>query len=149
MSSFFISKPRVLSVVKGFTDYEAERRNDTQMLIVTFDNNSVMLLDPRDGHTMSTIYPPPSLSPVKTIKYNMALKRMFVLLENGNLCVYRVRYRDTATLEKLQTIKALRDYEGHSILNQTIVLMTFVSVRPPQYDCEIFADVSKGQGKVP
>lgn len=70
-------------------------------MIVTFDNNSIMLLDPNDGKTKSIIYPPPSMSPIANVVYNKALKRVFVLLENGSFCVYRVQHRDTATLEKL------------------------------------------------
>lgn len=60
-----------------------------------------MLLDPVDGKIKSMIYPPPTLSPIIKVIYNKALKKVFILLENGSLCVYRVHNRDTATLEKL------------------------------------------------
>jgi hypothetical protein len=52
------------------------------------------------GRTISTIYPPPTAKEVICIAYNAILKRMFLLLASGTLCIYRVD-RDTAILEKL------------------------------------------------
>ncbi len=70
-------------------------------MIVTYENNSVLLLDPVTGATKSTIYPPPTPSLVDKVIYSMSLQRVFILLQNGSICVYRVHKRDTATLEKL------------------------------------------------
>ena len=39
------------------------------------------------------------------------LKRVFVFLQSGTFCVYKVDGRETATLEKLQFPKQLIDYE--------------------------------------
>lgn len=53
------------------------------------------------GKTISTIYPPPTAKEVMFISYCMTLKRMFILLTSGTLCIYKID-RDTAILEKLQ-----------------------------------------------
>ena len=74
--------------------------------------------------------------------YCMYLKRVFVLLQTGTICVYKTHDRETATLEKLQFPKELKDYEGKS-LNQTITALTLGSITPPRVDCEIFSDVHK------
>jgi hypothetical protein len=50
---------------------------------------------------VSTIYPPPTAKAVMFIEYCMPLKRVFVLLTSGTLCIYRID-RETAILEKLQ-----------------------------------------------
>jgi hypothetical protein len=84
-------------------------------LIVTFDNNSILLLSPIDGSVISTIYPPPTPTNIKKTIFCMALKRVFVLLETGTICVYKVHKRETATLEKIQFPKQLKDYEGKAL----------------------------------
>ena len=67
---------------------------------------------------------------------------MFLLLASGTLCIYRVD-RDTAILEKLQYPAMLKDSEGKSLVSQDITSMTFVSTKPPKFDCEIFTDLQK------
>jgi hypothetical protein len=91
------------------------------------------------GRTLSTIYPPPTAKEVISIGFSQLLKRMFLLLASGTLCIYRVD-RDTAILEKLQYPSMLKDSEGKSLSMQQITSMTFVSTRPAKYDCEIFTE---------
>ena len=69
----------------------------------------------------------------------MALKRVFVFLESGIFCVYKVEGRETATLENLQMPEKLRDYEGKK-LTQTITALMLCSLEPPKTDNEIFGD---------
>ena len=45
----------------------------------------------------------------------MALKRVFVFLNSGTFCIYKVEGRETATLEKLQLPEMLKDYEGKKL----------------------------------
>ena len=59
-SSFFISMPIVTALSKAFTSNDKFLSNSTESLISTFDNNSVLLLDPNTGAIKSTIYPPPT-----------------------------------------------------------------------------------------
>lgn len=75
--------------------------NDTENLITTYNNNSVLLLDPETGAIKSTIYPPPTPTNIQQTLYSMMLKRVFVFLQSGTFCVYKVDGRETATLEKL------------------------------------------------
>ena len=84
-------------------------------MITTFDNNSVLLLDPETGAVKSTIYPPPTPTNIQKTLYSMALKRVFVFLQTGTFCVYKVEGRETATLENLQFPKQLKDKEGKSL----------------------------------
>lgn len=72
-------------------------------------------MNPIDGSVKSTIYPPPTPTNIAKTIYCMSLKRVFVLLQTGSLCVYKVHDRETATLEKLQFPKELKDYEGKSL----------------------------------
>lgn len=65
-----------------------------------------------------------------------------MLLESGNLCVYKVHNRKTATLDKLQFAKDFKDYEGKS-LSQKITAMNIISVTPPKTDCEILSELQK------
>ena len=58
--SYFISEPRIKAMSKGFGRVEDELANSCDSLIATFDNNSVLLLDPETGAVKSTIYPPPT-----------------------------------------------------------------------------------------
>jgi hypothetical protein len=64
------------------------------------DNSAVIQIPSQQGRTLSTIYPPPTAKEVAVITYCMSLKRVFVLLTSGTLCIYKVD-RDTAILEKL------------------------------------------------
>lgn len=72
----------------------------------------------------------------------MALKRVFVFLQTGTFCVYKVEGRETATLEKLQFPKQLKDYENKS-LSQSITALTLCCMRPPKLDSEIFSEAFK------
>ena len=79
-TSYFISKPRVLDLSKGFSNKTKIESNSTEALISTFDNNSILLLRPEDGSVLSTIYPPPTPTNIAKTMYCMYLKRVFVLL---------------------------------------------------------------------
>ena len=68
------------------------------------------------------------------------LKRVFVFLQSGTFCVYKVDGRETATLEKLQFPKQLIDYEKKP-LSQTITALMLCSLTPPATDNEIFGDL--------
>ena len=154
VNSFFISKPLVMQVVKGFNSNNNVQVNKVDSLIVTFENNSVLLLDPETGGTKSTIYPPPTPSLVSKVIFSMCLKRIFILLQNGNICVYRVHKRDTASLEKLQSANDLKDYEGRGLFGSTIKTMDLVTIKPPKFDSEIHTTNTKGflnlqKGKIP
>ena len=106
---------KIKSVSKGFHNFADAKLNKVENLIVTFDNNSILLLEPNDGQVKSTIYPPPTPTNIQKTIFCMNLKRVFVLLETGTICVYKVYKRETATLEKIQFPKQLKDYEGKSL----------------------------------
>ena len=72
----------------------------------------------------------------------MALKRVLVFLKTGTFCVYKVEGRETATLEKLQFPKQLKDGEGKS-LSQTITALSLCATTPPKIDSEIFSESVK------
>lgn len=76
--SYFISTPLVQALAKGFPSMESLAANRTDSLIATFENNSIILLDPETGAIKSTIYPPPTPTNIQTTLYSMALKRVFV-----------------------------------------------------------------------
>ena len=99
--SYFISTPLVRALAKGFPTMERLATNQTESLIATFNNNSILLLDPETGTIKSTIYPPPTPTNIQKTLYCMALRRVFVFLESGIFCVYKFEGRETATLEKL------------------------------------------------
>ena len=92
----------ISNVTKGFHNFYRRNMNECECLIITFDNNSILLLDPTNGQVKSTIYPPPTPTNIQKVIYCMVLKRVFVLLETGTICVYKVHKRETATLEKIQ-----------------------------------------------
>lgn len=111
--------------------------NNPFAIFTLFKDNSAVIQNPYDsGRTLSTIYPPPTAKEVMFIEYCMTLKRMFVLLTSGTLCIYKID-KDTAILEKLQYPNQLRDSEGKSV-GQQLTSMMFASSIPPKYDCEIF-----------
>ena len=140
--SYFISTPLVCALSKGFNTVECQAANETECLITTFDNNSILLLDPETGSIKTTVYPPPTSTNIQMTLYSMALKRVFVFLQSGTFCVYKVEGRETATLEKLQKNKQLKDYEGKS-LTQTITALILCSLKPPETDNEIFGETFK------
>jgi hypothetical protein len=41
----------------------------------------------------------------------------------------------------------IKDSEGKQLTSQQITAMSFVSTRPPKYDCEIFVDTQKKRKK--
>jgi hypothetical protein len=50
---------------------------------------------------ISTIFPPPSAKEVVFLSYNMNIDRIFLMLVNGTLCIYRINEAGTAILEKM------------------------------------------------
>lgn len=110
--------------------------------MLSFDNNSTLLLWPEDGSIKSIVYPPPTPTSIAQVIYCMSLRRVFLLLASGSLCVYKVHNRETATLDKLVLSHHLRDYEGKK-LSQQITAMNIISIEPPVFDCEIFSELHK------
>jgi hypothetical protein len=110
--------------------------------MVSFENNSTLLLSPEDGTIKSTIYPPPTPTTITQVVFCMALNRVFLLLESGTLCIYKVHNRETATLDRLQFAKQIRDYEGKKLAH-AITTMTIVSIVPPEFDNEVVGDLRK------
>lgn len=78
--SYHISTPLVCALTKGYPNMESLTANQPESLIATFNNNSVLLLDPETGMIKSTIYPPPTATDIETTLYSMELKRVFVFL---------------------------------------------------------------------
>jgi hypothetical protein len=88
---------------KCFSDCNRRDKDETDAVFTLFKDNSAVLQSSSTdalGRTISTIYPPPTAKEVIQIVFNCVLKRMFLLLASGTLCIYRVD-RDTAILEKL------------------------------------------------
>lgn len=140
-SSFFISQQQICSIGRNFTSTENQRNNDVRSLFVNFDDNSVAVIDPVLRETRCTIYPPPTPSEVCAVIYIRCIERMFLLLQNGTLCVYNID-QETGYLEKMTESKQLRDYEGKG-LSQHLTCITKCLTKPPQFDCEIFSDLYK------
>jgi WD40 repeat protein len=101
------------------------------------NDNSAIMFSP-DGTQISTIYPPPTAKDLKIMQYSIKLKKIFILLASGTICVYSFD-QETALLEKLQRPEHIKDQDGKSI-NQVITTMNFVTVVPPKYDCEVLQD---------
>lgn len=137
--SFAIQKQKILNIGKSFTSFKDQDENKPSSLYITFDDNSIILQNPENGNVKSTIYPPPTPTAVDQVIYCMRVRRMFILLKTGNICVYKCD-KDTATLEKLKYAKEIKDYEGKS-LTQSITSMSLVCTEPAKYDFEILSDL--------
>ncbi|CDW78455.1 wd repeat-containing protein 87 [Stylonychia lemnae] len=138
--SFTNQGSAISKIGKCFNEEQDIKTNDPFAVFTLFKDNSALIQNPNTGKTLSTIYPPPTAKEVMFISYCMTLKRMFILLTSGTLCIYKID-RDTAILEKLQYPNQLKDSEGKSVTQQ-ITSMTFASSVPPKYDCEIFNEVN-------
>ena len=105
---------------KCFANEERREAGETDAVYTLFKDNSAMLQSSAMdtlGRSISTIYPPPTAKEVIQICFNTTLKRMFLLLASGTLCIYRVD-RDTAILEKLQYPNMIKDSEGKQLAAQ-------------------------------
>jgi hypothetical protein len=138
--SFFISKPIIEQVNKGFLTWSQKASGNPESIIVSFDNNSILLLDSKTGEIKSTIYPPPTPTLIDTILFQMSLSRLILLLQNGALCFYKVYGRETATLELMQHAVMLKDAEGKYLASTSITTIMLTSIVPPHFDCELFSD---------
>jgi len=116
-------------------------RNRPDSLFISFNDNSIVLLNPLDQYIKCTIYPPPTPAEVSIVFYCTSIERVFLLLVTGAICIYKID-KETGSLEKLQESKSMRDYEGKS-LSQQITSIGSCYTEPPQYDCEIFSDLYK------
>ena len=115
---------------------ESDKTANNPVLLYTLCEDNSALIQRLSGEQQSTIYPPPTGKNLACIEYCMSLDRIFILLEKGTICIYRIDI-DTAILEKLQYPTQLKDSENKSI-TQSIGLLKFVSSTPPRFDCEIF-----------
>jgi hypothetical protein len=133
-----------MQVSKAFSDCHKERMNEPKSLVIGFDNNSTFLLNPADGLTKSTIYPPPSSTKISRTLFCMALKRVIVMLENGSFCVYRVHKRSTGKLDRIIKSNSIKSYlPEKKPLTQKVTCMSLGSIVPPMEDCEIFSKNSR------
>ena len=62
------------------------------------DDNSLLIHDCMTGKRFSTIYPPPAATSIRKFLYSSKLKRVFLLLLSGALCVYKIT-PETSKLE--------------------------------------------------
>ena len=113
--SYYISKSNIKLISKAFLNTPCLTQNKTESLMLSFDNNSTLLLWPEDGSIKSIVYPPPTPTSISQVIYCMSLRRVFLLLASGSLCVYKVHNRETATLDKLVLSHHLKDYEGKKL----------------------------------
>lgn len=84
-------------------DTEKRANDECESIFTLFRDNSASIQSAHSdslGKTLSTIYPPPTAKEVIAIGFSSVVKRMFILLASGTLCIYRAD-RDTAILEKL------------------------------------------------
>lgn len=145
-SSYYISKQpidsgdRIRCLGKCFKTNKEREANDPSALFISFDDDSIVLLNPSEPDViLSTIYPPPTCNKVVKVFHCTSIQRMFLLLATGSICVYNVE-KETGTLEKLKESKSLKDYEGKP-MSQGITCLDTCYTRPPRHDCEIFSDL--------
>ena len=147
-SSYYISKQPIRCLGKCFKTNEQRETNNPYALFISFDDDSIVLLNPLEPDVIiSTIYPPPTSNQVVKVFYCTSIQRMFLLLKTGSICVYHVE-KETGTLEQLKESKSLKDYEGKP-MTQGVTCLGTCHTRPPQYDCEIFSDLHKYQEPAP
>ena len=54
-----------------FTRFQDRKTKDPFALFVTFDDNSCIVLDPKNGRVISTIYPPPTATSICKVVYSL------------------------------------------------------------------------------
>lgn len=113
-SSYYISKQSINTVGKCFKSGKARFENNPDSLFISFNDNSIVLLNPIDQSIKCTIYPPPTPAEVIKTFYCMSIQRMFLMLKTGSICIYKID-RETGTLESLSESKSLKDYEGKNM----------------------------------
>ena len=84
-----------------------------------FSDNSVSFQTSsrEDSQLLSTIFPPPSAKEVVFLSYCMNLDRIFIMLVNGTMCIYRIDSTGTAILEKMHSSSMIKD-RNNKTLNQ-------------------------------
>lgn len=164
-SSYYISTQSIGGLGKCYANNRDREANNPNSLFISFNDNSIVILDPIEQSVKCTIYPPPTPAEVARVFYCTSIQRIFLLLasrqasaadrmdpagessqpddlsKSGAICVYRID-KETGTLESIKESKSLKDYEGKS-MNQAITCISNCSTEPPQYDCEIPPDLYK------
>lgn len=96
---------------------------------------------------ISTIFPPPGAKEVLFCGYSMYNGRIFVVLQDGTICVYRLEEEgDTAILDKIVESKNLRDHLNRPQVQQ-ITSVTMSEIIPPKFDFEIDTETSAADNK--
>jgi len=137
--SFHSSKIEVKKILKVYKTSEEENANSSDTVMTLFSDNSVSLQssDRIDSRVISTIYPPPTAKEVSFVSYCMNLDRIFLMLVNGTICVYRINDADTAILEKVSHSNMIKDSTGKAI-SQQVTSICFCNTVPPKMDIEVF-----------
>ncbi|CAI2378793.1 unnamed protein product [Moneuplotes crassus] len=144
-SSFSNPNSIIKKVGACYDTIEDQIRNNPFAIYVVSNDNSAVVFDPQ-GKQISTIYPPPTAKELKEVEYSIKLRKIFILLSSGTICVYSFD-QETALLEKLQRPEHIKDSAGKSI-NQLITTMNFVNIVPPKYDCEVLKDQAMREREV-
>lgn len=84
------------------------------------DDNSLLIHDCHSGKRYSTIYPPPAATSIRKFLYSARMRRIFLLLLSGALCVYKIT-PDTSKLEMVVEAREIRDLDGKPLPNQVPV----------------------------
>jgi hypothetical protein len=108
-----------------------------------FSDNSVSFQSSNreNPFVISTIYPPPGAREVMFLGYCCNIDRIFIVLESGTICVYRIDDNVTV-LEILLHENQLKDNNGRNF-SQSITSVTFCQCVPPKFDIEIYSEDTK------
>lgn len=90
---------RYSSIDQCFSSHQDRLEKRPFALLVTFDDNSCIVMDPSSAKIISTIYPPPTATSIQKVQYSMYKQRVYTLLRTGALCIYRILDKETAVLE--------------------------------------------------
>ena len=86
------------------------------------------------------------------MNYCSNIDRIFIVLESGSICIYRIDESNTTILENLLHQNQIKDSLGRNF-NQQITSVTFCQTVPPKFDIEIYSEetkiVSEWQEKTP
>lgn len=70
--------------------------------------------DREDPLIISTIFPPPGAKEVMFLNYCSNTDRIFIVLESGTICIYRLDETNTTILENLLHQNQIKDSLGRN-----------------------------------
>ena len=134
------SETNIVRIGQCFQSLEQREFNQPYSIFVQYQDQSFKILGAKNepnSKIKSTVFPPPQAENVHIIRFCTLLKQLIVSTNCRSILFYRLDHI-TSIMTKDLKVDEIRDSENNKLI-QRLSTFELGSIRPPNYDCQKYA----------